>query len=72
VNKFKKDIYKVNNDKVNPFKIIDLFPSIKERIDRNNLHHALETDAVDKMIGKYQLDGDSAYCFTRDRRFAFF
>jgi len=53
VNRSKKDIYKVNNDKINPFKIIDSFPSIKERIDRNNLHHALETAAVDKMIGKY-------------------
>jgi len=72
VNKSKKDIYKVNNGKINPFKIIDSFPSIKERIDRNNLHHTLETAAVDKMIGKYQLDGDSAYCFTRDRRFTFF
>ena len=69
VNKSKKEIYKVNNGKINPIKIIDSFPSIK---GRNNLHHALETAAVDKMIGKYQMDGDSAYRITRDRRFAFF
>ena len=72
VNKSKKDTFKVDNDKINPLKIIDSFPSIKEKIDRNNIHHSLETDAVDKMVGKYQLDGDSAYSFTRDRRFAYF
>lgn len=72
VNKSKKDVYKVDNDKINPFKIVASFPSIKEKIDRNNMQEALEADVIDKMVGKYQLDGDNAYSFTRDRRFAYF
>jgi len=72
VNKSKKDVYKVDNDKLTPFKIVSSFPSIKERIDHNNVHQSLEVDVIDKMVGKYQLDGDNAYFFTRDRRFAFF
>ena len=31
VNKSKKDVYKVDNDKINPFKIVASFPSIKEK-----------------------------------------
>ena len=52
VNKSKKDIYKVDNDKINPFKIVASFPSIKEKIDKNNVHQALEVDVIDKMAGK--------------------
>jgi len=63
VNKSKKDVYKVDNDKINPFKIVASFPSI-ERIDQNNTQQSLEVDAIDKMVGKYQLDGDTVYSFT--------
>ena len=72
VNKSKKEIYKVDNEQVNPFKIIASFPSIKSKIDLSCVQQGLDTSKIDEMVGKYQLDGDGAYYFTRDRRFAFF
>ena len=75
VNKSKKEIYKVDNEQVNPFKIIASFPSIKSKIDVSCAQQSLDsthTSTIDEMVGKYQLDGDGAYQFTRDRRFAFF
>ena len=65
----KKAIEKVDNEKVNPFKIIALFPSIKEYIDANSAGQ-LYSDAIDKSVGKYQLDSDNAYSSGCDRQFA--
>ena len=36
------------------------------------MQEALKVGVIDKMVGKYQLDGDNAYLFTCDRRFAYF
>ena len=72
VNKSRKEIYKVDNEQVNPFKIIAFFPSIKSKIDLSCTQQGLDTGAIDEMVGKYQLDGDGAYYFTRDSRFTFF
>lgn len=41
VNKSKKNVYNVGKDKINLFKIVASFPSIKEKIDRNNVQQAL-------------------------------
>ena len=72
VNKSRKEIYKVDNEQVNPFKIIAFFPSIKSKIELSCTQQGLNTGAIDEMVGKYQLDGDGAYYFTRDSRFTFF
>ena len=55
--------------KVNPFKVIASFPIIKERVDQNNVS---EIAGVEDLIGNYQLDGDDAYSFWKDRQFAWF
>ena len=63
VNKSKKEIYKVDNWQVNPFKIIASFPSIKSKIDVSCAQQSLDTthtSTIDEMVGKYQLDGDGA------------
>ena len=73
VKKAKKEVDKIDNDRVNPFKIIASFPSIKERIDGNS--ESLDTSqigTINTLVGNYQLDGDSAYSFGRDRQYAFF
>ena len=36
VKKARRDVDKVDHDKVNPFTIIASFPSIKERVDQSN------------------------------------
>ncbi|MCY3928218.1 MAG: hypothetical protein OXG81_08075, partial [Acidobacteria bacterium] len=63
------DVDKVDNEKVNPFKVIASFPSIKERVDQTN---GSEIAGIEHLIGKYQLDGDDAYLFGRDRQYAYF
>ena len=58
------DVDKVDRDKVNPFTVKASFPSIKECVDQSN---ASEVQGIDDMIHTYQLDGDDAYSFGRDR-----
>ena len=70
VRKARKEVDKVDNERVNPFTIIVSFPSIKERIDKAN--HCQQSEIVDKLVGKYQIDGNDAYCFCRDTQFALF
>ena len=73
VKKAKKEVDKIDNDRVNPFKIIASFPSIKLRIDGNA--ESLDMNqirTINALVGNYQLDGDSAYSFGRDRQYAFF
>ena len=75
LNKTKKQIDKIDNEKVNPFKVIASFPALKERIDQSSEKETaatLETCKIDELIGTYALDADDAYSFTRDRRYAFF
>jgi len=36
VKKARQDVEKIDNERVNPFKIIASFPSIKERIDKSS------------------------------------
>jgi len=71
VKKVRKDVDKVDNERVNPFKIIASFKHIKERIDGTN-SCAANAEAIDKLVGKYQLEGDHAYCFGSERQYAFF
>ena len=73
VKKAKKEVDKLDNDRVNPFKIIASFPSIKSRIDSNS--ECLDMNqigTINALVGNYQLDGDGAYSFGRDRQYAFF
>jgi len=72
VKKVRKEVEKVDNDKVNPFKIIASFPAIKARIDKQCTVLESRSKEIDELIGSYQLDGNDAYQFTRDRRYAFF
>ena len=75
VNKVKKQIDKVDNEKVSPFKVIASFPALKDRIDRGCDKEAvasLEANKIDELIGSYAIDDDDAYFFTRDRQYAFF
>ena len=72
VKKARKEAEKIDNDKVNPFKIIASFPAIKARIDKQCTILESKSKEIDELIGAYQLDGDSAYSFTRDKRYAFF
>ena len=65
VKKARRDVDKVDHDRVNPFAIIASFPSIKERVDQM-------VQGIDDMIGTYQLDGNDAYSFGRDRQYAWF
>ena len=69
VKKARRDVEKVDHDKVNPFAIIVSFPSIKECVDQSTSELV---QGIDDMIGTYQLDGDDAYSFGRDRRYAWF
>ena len=69
--KARKEVDKVDNERVNPFKIIASFKHIKDRIDRNH-SFAANAEAIDKLVGKYQLEGDHAYCFGTERQYAFF
>ena len=63
LNKTKKKIEKIDNERVNPFKIIALFPAIKEKIDQNCSSETLtsQTQTVNELVGTYQLDADDAY-----------
>jgi len=70
VKKARKEVDKTDNEKVNPFKVIVSFPYIKERIDRANECHYSE--AVNQLVGTYQLDSDNAYSFQRDNQYALF
>ena len=69
VKKARKDVEKIDNDKV---RFIASFPAIKERIDKQCTILESKSKEIDELVGTYQLDGDSAYNFTGDRRFAFF
>lgn len=70
VRKARKEIDKVDSDRVNPFKVIASFPSIKDCIDGSiTLSNA---EGVSKLIGKYQLEGDDAYNFGRERQYTCF
>ena len=73
VKKARREVEKIDNEKVNPFKIIASFPAIKHKIDQQqgNIQDSTLTE-VNKLIDTYQLDGDDAYNFTRYRRLAFF
>jgi len=62
---------KVDNEKVNSFKIVASFPSIKQSIDGGTGDLPL-VSTINTLVGKYQLDGDNAYIFIRDRQYAFF
>ena len=72
VKKVRKEVEKINNDKVNPFKIIASFPAIKAGIDKQCTVLESRSKEIDELIGAYQLDGNNAYQFTRDKRYAFF
>ena len=64
---------KIDNERVNPFKVIASFKHIKERIDGNQSCAAnAQLQAIEKLVGNYQLDGDNAYCFGSERQYAFF
>jgi len=69
VNRARNEIDKVDNEKVNPFKVISSFPAIKERVDQTN---GCEIRGIDQLIGNYQLDGDAAYSFGREQQYACF
>ena len=71
VKKARKDVEKVDNEKVNPFKVIASFPLIKQSIDGDKGDLPL-VSTINALVGKYQLDGDNAYIFGRDRQYAFF
>ena len=72
VKKARKEAEKIDNDKVNPFKIIASFPAIKARIDKQCTILESKSKEIDELVGTYQFDGDCAYNFSRDRRYAFF
>jgi len=52
VKKARRNVEKVDNEKVNPFMVIASFPSIKGHIDANSAGQ-LHSDAIDKLVGKY-------------------
>ena len=70
VKRAKSFLDKTDNERVNPFKIIALFPAIKEHIDGNSTDQS-NTENIKKLIGTYQLNGDNAYSFGRDKQYAF-
>ena len=63
--KARKEIDKVDNDRVNPFKVVVSFSSIKDCIDGTIT--LSNSEAVSKLVGKYQLEGDDAYSFEGER-----
>ena len=69
VKQARRDVDKVDHDKVSPFTVIASFTSIKEHVDQSN---ASEVQGIDDMTCTYQLDGDDAYSFGRDRQYAWF
>ena len=46
---------------MNPFKVIESFLRIKERIDKSN--ECDYSEAVNQLVGTYQIDSDDAHCF---------
>jgi len=72
VKRARQDVKKIDNERVrvNPFKIMASFPSIKERIDKSSARE--NSEEINKLVGAYQLDGDDAYCFGREKQFALF
>ena len=72
VKRARQEVEKVDNERINPFKIIASFPAIKESIDKNNVHISQSTEAINQLVGTYQIDGDDAYCFGRDKQYALF
>ena len=72
VKKARKEAEKVDSDRVNPFSIIASFSAMKSRIDRQCMLLENKSREIDMLIGTYQLDGDDAYTFSRDKRYAFF
>ena len=73
VKKARKKVDTIDNKRVNPFKVVASFPAIKCRIDQQqgSVQESILTE-VNRLIDTYQLDEDSAFSFTRDRRYAFF
>ena len=71
VRKAKSTVDKTDNERVNPFTFIDSFPFIKDRSDGNSTNQS-NTENINKLVGKYQLDIDDAYSFGRDYQYAFF
>ena len=65
VRKARKEIDKVDSDRVNPFKVVASFPSIKDHIDGSII--LWNAEAVSKLVGKYQIEGDDAYNFGGER-----
>ena len=73
IKKARREVEKIDNEKVNPFKVIASFPAIKHRIDQQQGSVQDNTlTEVNRLIDTYHLDGDDAYNFTRNQRFAFF
>ena len=66
LNKAKKKIEKIDNERVNTFKIIVSFPAIKDKIDQNcnTETPTSQTQMVNKLVRTYQLDADDAYTQT--------
>jgi len=68
-----KDVEKFDNDRISSFAIISSFPFIKKQIDSNSESVELcQVEAINVMLGDYQIDGDDAYSFGCNRRYAFF
>ena len=63
---------KVGSDRVHPFLIIASFPARKNRSDKQYTLLENKLNEINVLIGTYQLDGDEAYAFSRDKRYAFF
>jgi len=67
----RKEVQQIDNDKVDPFKIIASFPALKARIDKQCTVLETRSQEFNELIGIYQVDGGSAFHFTRDRSYAF-
>jgi len=72
VKRVRKDVEKIDCEKVNPFSLIASFSAMKSRIDRQCTLLENKLNEIDTLIGTYQLDTDDAYAFSRDKRYAFF
>ena len=72
LNKTKRQIDKVDSERVDPFKIVSSFPAIKSKIDQSFSSEAKSelTETINELVGTYQIASDDAYTFTRDGRFA--
>ena len=70
VKKARQDVEKIDNERVNPFKIIASFPSIKERIDKSSVCE--NSKEINKLVGIYQLDRNDMFCLGREKQFALF